>query len=213
MPPRPAVVIAPPAPRISKARMGRRMARRSVMGVSNVGKVIFHSRPGLMVAFLILLVFAGWLSYDKWFAPSGPSATPNAPNARGAVNLPPEVASVQTYLTASGKDDPDSVWDTLAPAEKANRITNGEDKTVLAAVLDSEKQYSLTATYRYVGGLGMNGSSDMSHGGYYFYVQDVTSGTQQHSFPMYFAVDDQGKITTVNDQLYKLVLQQLKGGN
>jgi hypothetical protein len=218
MPPRPAMVIAPPAPRVSKARMGRRMARRAVMGVSSAGKVIFGVRPGLMVAFLLLLVFSGWLAYGKWFSSSSSSTSatpnsPNAPNASGMIALPPEVPAVQSYLTATGKDDPDGVWDTLAPAEKANRITNGEDKTVLAAVLDAEKQYNFTTKYRYVGGLGMNGSSDLSHGGYYFYVQDVVSGTQQHSFPMYFSVDDQGKITVVSDQLYKLILQQLKGGN
>jgi len=190
--------------------MGRRMARRTVMGMSSVGKVIFGVRPGLMVAFLLVLGLTGWMAYDKWFTSSPPSATPNAPN-NGMIALPPEVASVQSYLAATGKTDPDGVWDTLSPAEKANRITNGEDKTVLAAVLDAEKQYNLTAKYRYVGGLGMNGSSDLSHGGFYFYVQDITSGTTQRSFPMYFSVDDQGKISMVNDQLYKLILQQLKG--
>jgi hypothetical protein len=211
-PPRPAVVVAPPAPKVSGARMGRRMARRGVMGLSNAGKVIFGARPGLMVAFLLVLGFAGWLAYDKWFVGSGPTATPNAPNAKGMIALPPEVPAVQQYLVASGKDDPDGVWDTLSPAEKANRITNGEDKTVLSAVLDAQKQYNLTTSYRYVGGLGSNGSTDLSHGGFYFYVQDITSGTQQKSFPMYFSVDDQGKITSVSDQLYKLILQQLKGG-
>lgn len=216
VPPRPVTVVAPPAPKVSTARMGRRMARRSVMGLSHAGKVIFGARPGLMVAFLIVLVFSGWMAYDKWFTSSSSSVTPNAPNApngSGMIALPPEVPAVQTYLTSSAKDDADGVWDTLSPAEKANRITNGEDKTVLTAVLDAQKQYNLTTKYRYVGGMGPNGSSDLSHGGYYFYVQDVTSGTQQKSFPMYFSVDDQGKITTVSDQLYKLILQQLKGGN
>jgi hypothetical protein len=217
VPPRPAIVVAPPAPKVSTARMGRRMARRTVMGVSAAGKKIFGARPGLMVAFLLVLVFSGWMAYDKWFTSSSSSSAtpnaPNAPNASGMIPLPPEVPAVQAYLTASAKDDADGVWDTLSPAEKANRITNGEDKTVLTAVLDAQKQYSLTTKYRYVGGMGPNGSTDLSHGGYYFYVQDVTSGTQQKSFPMYFSVDDQGKITTVSDQLYKLILQQLKGGN
>ncbi len=216
-PPRPAVVVAPPAPRVSKARVTRRMARRTVLGIDAARKAIFGVRPILTTLFIVLLVFTGWLAYDKWFAGSSSSSAtpnaPNAPNASGMIALPPEVAAVQTYLTASGKDDPDAVWDTLSPAEKANRITNGEDKTVLAAVLDAEKQYNLTTKYRYVGGLGPNGSTDLSHGGFYFYVQDVTSGTQQKSFPMYFSVDDQGKITSVSDQLYELVLKQLKGGN
>jgi hypothetical protein len=166
-----------------------------------------------MVVCLLLACLTGWLAYDKWFTSSGPTATPNAPNAKGVIALPPEVPAVQSYLTATGKDDSDGVWDTLSPSEKANRITNGEDKTVLKAVLDAETQYNFNTKYRYVGGLGANGSTDLSHGGFYFYVQDVTSGTQQHSFPMYFSVDDQGKITTVSDQLYKLILQQLKGGN
>jgi hypothetical protein len=216
-PPAPSVVIAPPAPKVSKARVGRRMLRRSVLGVDAARKAIFGVRPILTTLFIVLLLFTGWLAYDKWLAGSSSSSAtpnaPNAPNASGMIALPPEVPAVQQYLTATGKDDPDAVWDTLSPAEKANRITNGEDKTVLAAVLDAEKQYNLTTKYRYVGGLGPNGSSDLSRGGFYFYVQDITSGSSQRSFPMYFSVDDQGKITSVNDQLYKLVLQQLKGGN
>ena len=205
-------IAAMPAPRVSTARIGRRMMRRLVMGASNAGKVIFGARPGLMVAFLALLLFAGWLTYDKWLKPVPPSATPNAPNSSGMIALPPEVATVQSYFAATGKSDPDGVWNTLSPAEKANRITNGEDKTVLAAVLDFEKQNQLAMKYRYVGGMGKNGSTDLSKGGYYFYVQDLTYGTQSRSFPMYFEVDDQGKITSVNDQVYRLILQQLKGG-
>lgn len=201
-----------PAPKVSSARVGRRLARRLVMGASNVGKAVFGVRPGLMIAFLALLLFAGWLTYDKWMKPTPPSATPNAPNSSGMIALPPEAATVQTYFAATSKSDTDGVWNTLSPAEKANRITNGEDKTVLAAVLDFEKQNQLAMKYRYVGGTGKNGSTDLSKGGYYFYVQDLTFGTQSRSFPMYFEVDDQGKITNVSDQVYKLILQQLKGG-
>ncbi len=200
-----------PAPKVSSARVGRRLARRMVMGSSGVGKALFGVRPGLMVLFLAILLFAGWLTYDKWMKPVLPSATPNAPNSSGMIALPPEVATVQTYFASIGKSDTDGVWNTLSPAEKANRITNGEDKTVLAAVLDFEKQNQLAMKYRYVGGMGKNGSTDLSRGGYYFYVQDLTFGSQNRSFPMYFEVDDQGKITNVNDQVYKLILQQLKG--
>lgn len=206
-------VIAPPAPSVSGARVGRRMARRIVMGADGARKAMFGVRPGLVIAFIVLALFTGWMAYDKWLTASPTSATPNAPGKASTIALPPEVPAVQTYLTATAKSDADATWDTFSPTEKANRITNGEDKTVLTKVLSAIKQNQFVTNYRYVGGLGMNGSSDLTQGGFYFYVQDVSLGTQKQSFPMFFAVDDKGKITSVNDQLYKLILRQIGGGN
>ena len=64
-------VVSPPAPRVSKARMGRRMMRRMVRGTEPIGKAIFGVRPGLVVAFILVLLLTGWLAYDKWLAGSG----------------------------------------------------------------------------------------------------------------------------------------------
>ena len=205
------VVAAPPAPRVSKARMGRRMMRRTVRGTSAVGKMMFGIRPGLMVALLLVVLFAGWLAYDKWMVGSGTnSATPNAATKNGTVPLPPETPAVQTYLTAIQKGDADAVWNSLGPQEKAHRISRGDDKTVLSTILQMEKQQGITyAAYHYIAGYGKNGATDPTNGGVYFYVADVGSGAQRQSVPMVFVMDDKGQINQVSDQLYEYMLQQM----
>lgn len=208
------VVASPPAPRVSKVRLGRRIMRRTVRGTSKIGKVMFGVRPGLVVAFILVVLFTGWLAYDKWLAGSGPNATPNAANKSGTAPLPPETAAVQSYLTAVQKGDTDAVWNALGAQEKAHRISRGDDKTVLDAVLKMEQQQGFTyAGYHYVAGYGKNGAVDPSKGGMYFYVADVGSGAQKTSVPMVFIMDANGQIGQVSDQLYDYVLQQIKGGN
>ncbi|MDQ6907592.1 MAG: hypothetical protein M3176_12255 [Chloroflexota bacterium] len=209
------VVAAPPAPRASKARVGRRMMRRTVRSTSTVGKMMFGVRPGLTVALLLAILFTGWLAYDKWMVGSGTnSATPNAATKNGTVPLPPETASVQSYLAAVQKGDTDAVWNALGPQEKAHRISRGDDKTVLDAVLKMEQQQGFTyASYHYVAGYGKDGAVDPTKGGMYFYVADVGRGTTKTSVPMVFVMDANGQISQVNDQLYDYVLQQVKGGN
>jgi len=203
------VITAPPAPRASKARIGRRMLRRAVRGTSAVGKVMFGVRPGLMVTLILLLLFTGWLAYGKWVAGSGAGATPNAPNG-GTVSLPPETPAVQAYLKAIQKGDTNAAWDSLGAQEKAHRIARGDGKTVLDAVLKMEQQQGFTyAGYHYVAGYGKNGAADPSKGGIYFYVADVGTGTQKQSVPLVFVMDNNGQIGQVSDQLYDYMLQQL----
>jgi hypothetical protein len=162
--------------------------------------------------FIVLIVFTGWLAYDKWLAGSGTSATPNAANKSATVSLPPESAMVKAYLTSVQKGDADGVWNTLGAQEKAHRISTGADKSVLSAVLQAEKQNGFLYTgYHYVAAYGANGSADPSKGGIYFYVADVGQGTQHTTVPMVFQMDDKGQISDVSDQLYDFVLQQLKG--
>ncbi len=209
------VVTATPAPRASKARVGRRMMRRTVRSTSTVGKMMFGVRPGLMVALLLAILFTGWLAYDKWMVGGGTnSATPNAATKNGTVPLPPETASVQSYLTAMQKGDTDAVWNALGPQEKAHRISRGDDKTVLDAILKMEQQQGFTyATYHYIAGYGKDGAPDPTKGGVYFYVADVGRGAQKTAVPMVFVMDANGQISQVSDQLYDYMLQQMKGGN
>jgi hypothetical protein len=206
-------IVSPPMPRASKARMGRRMMRRMVRGGSAIGKAVFGVRPGLVVAFILVLLLTGWFAYDKWLAGSGAtSATPNAANKSGTITLPPETPAVQAYLTAVQKGDTDGVWNSLGAQEKAQRISRGDDKTVLDAVLKAQKQQGFTYTaYHYVAGYGKNGAADPTKGGIYYYVGDVGSGAQKTSVPMVFVMDNNGQISQVSDQLYDYMLQQLKG--
>ncbi|MHB8644535.1 MAG: hypothetical protein ACYDAR_01955 [Thermomicrobiales bacterium] len=205
------VVAAPPAPRASKARVGRRMMRRAVRGTSAVGKVMFGVRPGVTVTLLLLTLFAGWLAYDKWMTGTGTnSATPNAATKNGTIPLPPETPAVQTYLTAVQKGDADAVWNSLGAQEKAHRITRGDDKVVLNTILNMEKQQGITySAYHYIAGYGENGAADPTKGGIYFYVADVGTGAQKQSVPMVFMMDSNGQIGQVTDQLYEYMLQQL----
>jgi len=209
-PPAPA---APPLPQASKARVGRRMMRRFVRGSSKVGKAVFGVRPGLVFAFLAILALTGWFAYDKWMAGSNTvSATPNAVNKNGTVTLPPETPAVQAYLAAVQKGDTDALWNALGPQEKAHRISRGDDKSVLEAVLKAEQQQGFTYSgYHYIAGYGKDGAVDPTKGGIYFYVADVGKGTQKTSVPMVFVMDDKGQISQVSDQLYDYMLQQLKG--
>lgn len=206
-------VIAPPAPKVSNARVGRRMARRAVRGASAIGKAVFGVRPVLTVAFILALLLTGWFAYDKWLAGSGgTNATPNAANKSGTVTLPPETPAVQAYLTAVQKGDTDAVWNSLGAQEKAHRISRGDDKSVLDAVLKAQQQNGFTYSgYHYVAGYGKDGATDPTKGGIYFYVADVGRGTQKTSVPMVFVMDDKGQISQVSDQLYDYVLNQLKG--
>lgn len=208
-----APTFALPAPKASKARVGRRMARRTVRGIGAISKVMFGVRPLLTVAFLIALLFAGWLAYDKWLTKDTTNtATPNAPGKNGTVALLPVPQSVQTYITAMQKGDVDGVWNTLSPQEKANRITSGEDKTVLSAIMQAEQSHQLTyRTFHYVGSQANDASPDpSSRGGFYFYSADASNGSTTIPTPMYFAVDEKGQITEVKDYLYTLVLNNLK---
>jgi len=206
-------VVSPPMPHASKARMGRRMMRRTVRGGSAIGKMMFGVRPGLVVAFILVLLLTGWFAYDKWLTGSGTvNATPNAVNKNGTVTLPPETASVQTYLTAVQKGDTDGVWNSLGAQEKAHRISRGDDKSVLDAVLKAQQQQGFTYTaYHYVAGYGKDGTADPTKGGIYMYVADIGRGAQKTSVPMVFVMDDKGQISQVTDQLYDYMLQQLKG--
>jgi hypothetical protein len=209
----PPIVVSPPAPKASKARVGRRMARRMVRGTSKIGKMMFGVRPGLVVAFILVLLLSGWFAYDKWLAGSGTSsATPNAAGKGGTVTLPPETPSVQAYLSAMQKGDTDAVWNALGASEKAHRISRGDDKSVLDAVLKAEQQQGFTySTYHYVAGYGKDGTADPTKGGIYFYVAVLGRGTQKTSVPMVFVMDDKWQISQVSDQLYDYIMQQLKG--
>ena len=209
----PPPVVSPPMPRASSARMGRRMMRRMVRGGSAIGKSVFGVRPGLVIAFIAVLLLAGWFSYDKWMTgSSSASTTPNAVNKNGTITLPPETPAVKTYLAAVQKGDTDAAWNALGAQEKAHRISRGDDKSVLDAVLKAQQQQGFTYTaYHYVAGYGKNGAADPTKGGIYYYVADVGAGTQRTSVPMVFVMDDSGQISQVTDQLYDYMLQQLKG--
>ncbi len=160
--------VSPPMPRASNARMGRRMMRRMVRGGSAIGKTMFGVRPGLVIAFILVLLLTGWFAYDKWMTGSNTiNATPNAVNKNGTITLPPETAAVQSYLTAVQKGDTDAVWNSLGAQEKAHRISRGDDKSVLDAVLKAQQQQGFTYTaYHYVAGYGKNGAADPDQGRY-----------------------------------------------
>lgn len=197
----------------SPARVGRRLLRRTVMGVSAAFQAIFGVRPLLVVAFLALLGFTGWLAFDKWLAPVAPSLTPNAPNNSPTIVLPPEAPTVLTYLQATKKGDANAVWDTFGAEEKARRLERGDDKSVLAGVLEYQQRNNVYySTYHFIGARGMDGTDDVSRGGMYFYVADVKFNGETRSLPLLFMVDAKGQITQVNDTLYSIMLQQLAGG-
>jgi len=197
----------PPIPRVSKGRVLRQGIRRFIRGIGAALRMIFSGRPLVVVCVLLLLPLAGWLLYDRWFAPSSSSVSPNG--ARTMVRLPaPPV--IQQYLTAIQKGDADTAWNTLSAAEKARRIAHGEDKRVFLQVLQFERQAKMTYTaVRYVGSYAEPGNSTTA---FYFYVGDTGSGQQTRNLPLVFGVDSHGAIVEVEDSLYTAALTQLKGG-
>lgn len=209
----PPQTFVPPAPvRVSKARLGRRLARQAVRGGGAIGKVMFGVRPLLTVATLILLVLAGMLAYDKWLAPK--PAPPNLAKTGGTVQLLPAPQSVQSYLDGTQKGDADKVWNALSPSERTSRVGSGADKTVLSTVLQAEQSHNLSySTIRYVGSADGKGSPDPDRqGGYYFYVGDVTTSQGNISVPIVFTVDNKGQVSNVDDFLYRQMLTQLSKG-
>lgn len=195
------------------ARVGRRLLRRTVMGVSAAFQAIFGVRPLLVVAFLALLGFTAWLAFDRWLAPVAPSLTPNAPSGAATVTLPPEAPTILTYLDATKKGDANAVWETLGTEEKVRRLERGDDKSVLAGVFEFQQQNGVYySTYHFIGARGMDGTEDTSRGGMFFYVADVKVNGQTRSLPLLFTVDDKGHIVQVDDALYSIALQQIAGG-
>lgn len=210
-------IFPPPGPattrRPSKARVGRRLARRAVRGAGAVGGAIFGVRPLLVIALLLLLPFTAWLAWDKWLVADPPGPTPNAAAQNGLVALPPEPAAIQNYLNGTRRGDVNAVWDSLGIEEKARRLTRGDDKEVLTGVFNFQQRNNLVYSgYHYIGGRALDGTTDLSQGGYYFYTGDVRGSGQTQSVPLLFQVNEQGQITTVTDQLYDFTLQQLQQG-
>jgi hypothetical protein len=184
-----------------------------VSGAGAVGGAIFGVRPLLVIALLLLLPFTAWLAWDKWFVTEPPGPTPNAAAQNGLVALPPEPAAIQNYLNGTRRGDVNAVWDSLGIEEKARRLTRGDDKEVLTGVFNFQQRNNLVYSgYHYIGGRALDGTTDLSQGGYYFYTGDVRGNGQTQSVPLLFQVNEQGQITTVTDQLYDFTLQQLQQG-
>ncbi len=197
----------PPIPRVSRGRMMRRGAQRFVRGIGNGLRMVFDGRPILVLCFILLLTFFGWLTYDRFFAASSSASSPNGPLS--IVKLP-EPPVVQQYIMAVQKGDSDAAWNTLSASEKARRVAQSEDKTVLAQILQAEQQSKMGYTaFHYVGSFQ---EGDSSRPTFYFYVGDIGSGTQKRQLPLMFAVSKSGMILYLQDRLYDTLLAQLKGG-
>lgn len=205
------VVMPPPSPRMSRGRVGRRFLRRVVTGGSGIGKMLGGGRLPLTLLFLALAGVITWLAIDRSNLQAATSAKPNAV-AQGAIVLPPESNTVTSYLAAFKKDDVETAWNALSPKEKIRRLDNGEDKAVMKEVLSFIGKNNVTANYRFVGAYGTNSPTDFSKGGIYYYVIDVSAQGQQITRPMFFVVDEQGKVDQVYDPLYRLVMANI-GGN
>lgn len=206
-PPPPARTIqasVPPIPRVSKGRVMRRAIVRSAQGVRAGLRVVFSGRPVLVVLFVLLLPFTGWLAYDRLFASSSPASS----GPRTAVQLP-EPQVIQDYFKAVQKGDADAAWSTLSPTEKARRVARNEDKMLLAQVFQIEQQSKMTyAAVHYTGSYQESGGRSAL----YFYVGEVGSGKQARLLPLVFAVDKDGTLSEVEDTLYDAVRAQFKGG-
>ncbi len=192
-------------PRASKGRVMRRGVRRFFPSVGAALRTIFSGRPLIVVVLIVSLALMGWLLYDRMVTPAASSVS------RGggiAVRLP-EPPVIQQYLAAVQKGDADAVWNTLNPSEKARRITRGEDKRVLAQVLQIEQQAKAYTAFHYTGSYRESSSSATA---LYFYVGDTGSGQQQRNVPLVFAVDVNGMIVEVEDTLYAAALAQIKAG-
>lgn len=196
----------PPVPRASKGRVMRRGVRRFFRSVGAALRMIFSGRPLIVVVLVVLLALLGWLLYDRMVAPAVSSASGRA----GVAVRLPEPPVIPQYFAAVQKGDADAAWNTLNPAEKARRIARGEDKRVLAQVLQSEQQAKMAYTaFHYTGSYQESSSAATA---FYFYVGDVGSGQQKRNVPLVFAVDANGMITEAEDTLYNAALAQLKSG-
>jgi hypothetical protein len=195
----------PPIPRASKGRVMRRGASRFFRGVGGGLRMLFSGRPILVACLVLLLPLLGWLMYDRMSA----SSSSGSSGPQNVVQLP-EPPVIKQYLSAVQKGDTDTVWNTLSAGQKARRVANNEDKTVLARVLQTEQQSGKTyAATHYVGSYQEIGNG---MGTLYFYVGDVGTGTQKRMVPLMFAVDKSGTIVEVDDGLYNAILAQLQSG-
>jgi hypothetical protein len=194
----------PPIPRVSRGRVMRRGIRRLFKAVGAGVRALFHGRPILVGCLLLLLLFGGWLAYDRMFTSS--SSASSGPQIIARL---PEVPVVQNYIKAVQTGDADAAWNTLSAAEKARRVANNEDKTLLAQVFRLEQQSKMTyAAVHYTGSYQETTSGNVL----YFYVGDVGSGTQARIVPLIFAVTPGGMISEVEDTLYSTARAQLMGG-
>ncbi len=175
------VFAPPPSPGARRGRVGRRLARRAVRGMGGAGKVFSGGRLPLTVLFLLLLGLVAWLGVDKISASRTPKLAPNAVSTAPIV-LPPEADAVKTYLNATRTDDVEGGWNALNATVKSDRLSQGDDKTVMKAYLDKLAQNNVVPTYKFVGAYGALSPNDFSKGGTYFYVQEVSlQGTSLRS--------------------------------
>ncbi len=198
----------PPSPRMSKARVGRRFMRRAVTSGSGIGRFFGGARLPITLLVLALVGVISWLAVDRSNLQTLTSAKPNAV-AQGAIVLPPEAPVVTTYLNGLKNNDLEGTWNALSAKEKIRRIDNGEDKTVMKAVLDFIAKNSVNGNFRFVGAYGTAAPNDFSKGGIYYYAVDIAAGSQSITRPMHFIVDDQGKVESVYDPLYRLGLSNI----
>jgi len=195
------VFAPPPSPGARRGRVGRQMARRAVRSMGGVGKGFSGRRLPLTALFLLLLGLIAWLGVDKISASRAPKLTPNAVSTAPIV-LPPEADAVKTYLNATRADDVEGGWNALNATVKSDRLSQGDDKTVMKAYLDKLAQSNVVPTYRFVGAYGALSPNDFSKGGTYYYVQEVSLQGKVLNEPMTFIVDENGKISYVFDFLY-----------
>jgi len=198
----PAQVFAPPpSPGARRGRVGRQLARRAVRGMGGMGKLFSGRRLPLTALFLLLLGLIVWLGADKISASRVPKLAPNAVSTAPIV-LPPEADAVKTYLNATRADDVEGGWNALNATVKSDRLSQGDDKTVMKAYLDKLSQNNVVPTYKFVGAYGALSPNDFSKGGTYYYVQQVSLQGMSLNEPMTFIVDENGKISYVFDFLY-----------
>ncbi len=204
------VFAPPPSPGARRGRVGRRLARRAVRGMGGMGKLFSGGRLPLTALFLLLLGLVAWLGVDKISASHAPKLSPNAVSTAPIV-LPPEADSVKTYLNATRADDVEGSWNALSATVKSDRLSQGDDKTVMKSYLDKLAQNNVVPTYKFVGAYGALGPNDFSKGGTYFYVQEVSLQGTTLEEPMTFIVDENGKISYVFDFLYHALAKVAPG--
>ncbi len=204
------VFAPPPSPGARRSRVGRRLARRAVRGMGGMGKLFSGGRLPLTALFLLLLGLVVWLGVDKIGVSRTPKLAPNAVSTAPIV-LPPEADAVKTYLNATRADDIEGGWNALSATVKSDRLSQGDDKTVMKAYLDKLAQNNVVPTYRFVGAYGALAPNDFSKGGTYFYVQEVSLQGTTLEEPMTFIVDENGKISYVFDFLYHALAKVAPG--
>src|SRR5437588_10156187 len=92
-PPAPTQGTIPPLPRASRGRVIRRGVRRAVRGLGATFRAVFSERWLLTLLFILLVLFTGWLVYERMFV--GNAAT--SAGGQAVVTKLPEPPIIAQY--------------------------------------------------------------------------------------------------------------------